>query len=56
MKRLPSSAAARMQHAFPGESKAVKAVFKSKTLPDYRSAVAFLFSSCAFDGNSFFSV
>ena len=44
-----------MQHVFPGESKAVKAVFKSKTLPDYRSAVAFLFSSCAFDGNSFFS-
>ena len=44
-----------MQHVFPGESKAVKAVFKSKTLPDYRSAVAFLFSSCAFDGSSFFS-
>ena len=45
-----------MQHIFPGESKAVKAVFKSKTLPDYRSAVAFLFSSCAFDGGSFFGV
>ncbi len=40
---------------FPGEEKALKRLFKSHSLPDYRSAVTFLFSRGGFDASAKFS-
>jgi len=40
---------------FPGEDKNMKAIFKSRNMPDYRSAVSQLFSYGAFDPDGEFS-
>lgn len=40
---------------FPGEDKNMKSIFKSKNMPDYKSAVSFLFSSGNFDADGEFS-
>lgn len=40
---------------FPGEDKNMKAVFKTRNMPNYRSAVSHLFSSGSFDTDGEFS-
>lgn len=40
---------------FPGEDKNMKAIFKSKNMPDYNAAVSTLFSSGNFDADGEFS-
>ena len=40
---------------FPGEDKNMKAIFKSKNMPDYKSAVSTLFSTGNFDPDGNFS-
>ena len=55
----PAFAAARMKELwyytgclFPGQTRALKAVFKARSLPDYRAAVDALFASGAFDAET----
>ena len=58
----PHYAAARMKELwyymrclFPGSERALKAVFKAKSLPDYEAAVSALFSGAAFDPDAVFT-
>lgn len=58
----PPYAAARMKELwyyqrclFPDASREIKAVVKSRTLPEYRAAVSALFSACRFDPSARFT-
>lgn len=43
-----------MQSLFPGSNRLMKAIYRSQTLPDYRSAVSALFSSGCFSPEEYF--